>query len=170
MIDENIHTEKITSNKTSALFLSLTGLFLILFIWRRVVSGMNGLTIVLLCFFVFFLFCSINYRILNISLTRKELALKFGLVTWVIPLGNIASCRLDEIPWLMKNGGAGIHFMFIQGRYRASFNFLEYSRVVISLKRRMGPVRDISFTTRRPEDLIRSIRDLTSSTWLVGEK
>jgi hypothetical protein len=69
-------------------------------------------------------------------------------------LNNVESCALDEIPALMKYGGAGIHFMMIGKRYRASFNFLEYPRVVIAFKRKMGPVRDISFSTRQPMEVL----------------
>ncbi|MFZ2095565.1 MAG: hypothetical protein WAV05_02895 [Anaerolineales bacterium] len=49
--------------------------------------------------------------------------------------------------------------MMIRKRYRASFNFLEYPRVVIALKRKVGPVQDISFTTRRPDDVIQQLQD-----------
>ena len=60
----------------------------------------------------------------------------------------------------MKYGGAGIHFMTVHNRYRASFNFLEYPRVVIAFKKKVGLVRDISFSTRRPEEVTRLIREL----------
>jgi hypothetical protein len=73
---------------------------------------------------------------------------------------NIEDYRLDEIPFLMRMGGAGIHFMVIRQRYRASFNFLEYPRIVISLKRKVGPVRDLSFTTQNPKEVLRLIQDL----------
>jgi hypothetical protein len=63
----------------------------------------------------------------------------------------------------MRMGGAGIHFMMVRGRYRASFNFLEYPRVVIAFKKKVGPVRDISFTTRRPDDVIRLIKEAVSA-------
>jgi hypothetical protein len=68
-----------------------------------------------------------------------------------VALENVESCLLDDVPLLMRMGGAGIHFMFIRKRYRASFNFLEYPRVVIAFKKPAGPVRDISFSTRQPE-------------------
>lgn len=74
-----------------------------------------------------------------------------------MPLANIEECRLDALPALMRYGGAGVHFMGIGGRYRASFNFLEHPRIVIALKRKAGPVRDISFSTRRPDDVLRFI-------------
>jgi len=48
--------------------------------------------------------------------------------------------------------------MFVDGRYRASFNFLDHPRVVVALKHPAGLVRDISFSTRRPEEIIRSVR------------
>ena len=80
-----------------------------------------------------------------------------------MPLANIEECRLDALPALMRYGGAGIHFMVIRGRYRASFNFLEYPRVVIAFKRKVGPVRDISFSTRQPEDVLRVIQEAISA-------
>jgi hypothetical protein len=53
--------------------------------------------------------------------------------------------------------------MFIRKRYRASFNFLEFPRVVIAFKRKVGPVRDISFSTRHPDELLRIIQDVVSA-------
>ena len=49
--------------------------------------------------------------------------------------------------------------MNVRNRYRASFNFLEYPRVVIAFKKKAGLVRDISFSTRQPEEIMRLIRD-----------
>jgi hypothetical protein len=64
----------------------------------------------------------------------------------------------------MRMGGAGIHFMSIRKRYRASFNFLEHPRVVIAFKRKAGLVRDISFSTRHPDDVLRRIQEAASAT------
>jgi hypothetical protein len=80
-----------------------------------------------------------------------------------VPLDNLEECRLDKIPLLMSMGGAGIHFMSIRKRYRASFNFLEYPRVVIAFKRKVGPVRDISFSTRRPDDVLRLVQEAAAA-------
>lgn len=156
---DDIHNERISSVRTEALFLALTILFCLLFIWRVRAGSLDALGVVFLCFCVFFLFCSLNYRTLTILLTPESLKLKFGLFTWAVPVANIEECRLDDLPALMRYGGAGIHFMSIRGRYRASLNFLEYPRVVIALRRKAGPVQDISFTTRRPDDVLRRIRE-----------
>ncbi len=88
--------------------------------------------------------------------------LRFGIFTWTIPVDNIESINLDELPPIMKYGGAGIHFMTIQNRYRASFNFLEYPRVVIQLKKKQGLVKDISFSTEQPSDILGKIREAKS--------
>jgi Ca2+/Na+ antiporter len=158
-----IYTERISSNKTEALFLALTILFLLLLIWRVNVGSWDVLAVVLLCFSIFFFFYTVNYRTLTIHLTSKSIKLIFGIFTWVVPMDNIAECRLDEIPLLMRMGGAGIHFMLIRKRYRASFNFLEYPRVVIAFKRKVGPVQDISFSTRRPDDILQIIQETISA-------
>ena len=73
-------------------------------------------------------------------------------------LDNVEACSLDDLPALMRNGGAGIHYMTIRHRYRVSFNFLEYPRVVIALKRKQGLVRDVSFSTRRPDEVLRRLQ------------
>jgi len=163
MNDNLLYHERVTSNKTEALFLALTILFLVLLVWRVSVEGLDVLGVVFSFFFGFFFFYSVNYRTLIIRLTPEYLKLTFGIFIWRVPLDNIEECRLDEIPLLMRLGGAGIHFMFIRKRYRASFNFLEHPRVVIAFKRKEGLVRDISFSTRRPDDILRLIQEAVSA-------
>jgi hypothetical protein len=110
-----------------------------------------------------FLFYTINFRTLVLRLDRESLRLKFGLFCWKVPVKNIRECRLDKLPTVMRYGGAGIHFMLIRGRYRASFNFLEHPRVVIQFKEKVGPVRDISFSTRYPDEVIRLVQETASA-------
>ena len=110
--------------------------------------------LVLACIFLFYV---VNYRTLIIQITSASLKLSFGIFSWAIPFDNIESCSLDEIPGFMKYGGAGVHFMMIRKRYRASFNFLEYPRVVIAFKKKVGPVQDISFSTRQPGEVLQAL-------------
>jgi len=163
MTDDLIYNERVTSNRTEALFLALTILFFLLLIWRVNTGSVDLVAVVLLFFFFFFFFYSVNYRTLIIRLTSESLKLKFGIFTWIVPLDNVEGCCLDELPVLMRMGGAGIHFMSIRKRYRASFNFLEHPRVVIAFKRKAGPVRDISFSTRHPDDVLRLIQEAVSA-------
>jgi hypothetical protein len=130
-----------------------------LLIWQISTGGPGILSAAFFFFFAFFFFYSVNYRTLIIRLTPESLKLKFGVFTWAISLDNIGECRLDDLPMLMRYGGAGIHFMLIRRRYRASFNFLEHPRVVIALKKRAGLVRDISFSTRHPDKVIQLLQN-----------
>ncbi len=158
-----IYEERIFSGWTQALFWGLTAIFSLLLIWRTATSGADGLGVAFLLLALVFLFYSLNYRLLVIRLSSEALRLQFGIFTWTIPLDNVeASCRDDDLPASMKYGGAGIHFMFIRGRYRASFNFLEHPRVVVAL-RRPRVVRDVSFSTRCPDDLIRHLEAAASA-------
>jgi hypothetical protein len=154
-----LYFEKVSSRKTVGIFIGLTSVFLLLFFWQIKVYGWNGLAIAFLVFSCIFLFYVANYRTLIISITSVSVKLSFGIFKWSVPFDNIETCELDEIPPFMKYGGAGIHFMTIRNRYRASFNFLEYPRVVIGFKNKVGPVRDISFSTRQPEDILRIIKN-----------
>jgi Ca2+/Na+ antiporter len=161
--DDLMYDERVTSKRTEVLFLALTILFFLLLIWRVNAGGLDILAAVFFCLFGLFLFYSVNYRTLIIRLTSESLKLTFGIFTWTVPLDNVEECHLDDIPVLMRMGGAGIHFMSIRKRYRASFNFLEHPRVVIAFKRKVGPVRDISFSTRRPDDVLRLIQEAVSA-------
>ena len=156
------YIERVSSNRTEAFFVVLTLLFFWLAVWRLNGIGFGALAVIFLLLSAFFLFYSINYRTLIIHITAEMLELKFGLFIWRVPLDNVESCRLDETS-LWRIGGAGIHFSPINGRYRAMFNFLEYPRVVISLKRKMRLVQDIGFSTQRPDELIEKIRLASSS-------
>lgn len=152
------YLERVSSNRTEALFVVLTLLSLFLFAWRSKGDGLDSWSVVFFCLFVFFLFYSLNFRTLRIRLTAEDLQLKFGLFVWTIPLRNIESYCIDKTS-LWRIGGAGIHFTTQGGRYRAMFNFLEYPRLVIALKVKQGPVRDVAFTTRRPDEVRRLIRE-----------
>jgi hypothetical protein len=158
-----LYAERITSNRTQALFLLLMILFLGLLFWHVNARSWDVLGIVFACFSVLFLFYSLNYRTLIIRLNLNVLRLTFGVFSWTVPLENIASISVDEIPAINRLGGAGIHFMFVHNKYRASFNFLEYPRTVIAFKEKVGFVREISFSTRQPDVLIQLVQNKIST-------
>ena len=162
MKEDLIYEESVSSTRTKALFIGLTILFLLLLIWRAFSANLDALAAVFFCFFIFFLFYSINYQTLIIHLTKDNLRLTFGVFHWTIGMENIEECNLDELPLFIRYGGAGIHLMMIHKRYRASFNFLEYPRVLIKFKKSAGLVRDLSFSTRHPDDVLRLIREVIS--------
>lgn len=153
-MESSIYEEKLTSSWTTLLFIALAVLFIVLSLWRVSSDKIDMLALVLIFLFGVFFFYSINYRVLVISIDNDSLKLKFGIFSMKVDSENVEYCQIDELPFLMKYGGAGIHFMMIRGRYRASYNFLEHPRVVIALKRKKGLVQDISFSTRHPEKVI----------------
>lgn len=162
MNDNLIHNERVSSSKTEILFIALALLFLALFVWRVSAVGFGILAVVFLVFCGFFAFYALNYRTLIVQLSAELLMLKFGVFTWKIPLEHIEACALDDIS-LWRIGGAGIHFSFIRGRYRAMFNFLEHPRVVVMLKTKKGPVQDIAFSTRQPERVLQLLQEAVSA-------
>ena len=152
-MDQRPYSESLSSPRTEVLFLVLTGLSLAVFGATWAVGGPAVWATLSLGIFVFFLFCSLNYRALHIRITSDELHLRFGLFAWKVPLGNVNSCSADTVS-LWRIGGAGIHFTSIGGRYRAMFNFLEHPRVVVGLKSKAGLVRDVVFSTGNPGEVI----------------
>lgn len=161
MVSDPIYVERVSSNRTEALFMALAILFFVLFASLGRNAPSSAWRVVCFVLFAMFVFYAINYRTLIIRLSEDALQLQFGIFKWEIPFENIITCYEDSTS-LWRIGGAGIHFTWLGGRYRAMFNFLEYPRVVIMLKKKKGPVRDIAFSTRRPAEVMRLIR---SSGW-----
>jgi membrane protein YdbS with pleckstrin-like domain len=162
MTPKIFYEEKLSSIKTTFLFLVLAMLFLALLFWRACSAAFDTLAIVILGFSVFFLFYSVNYRTLKIYITQEAVKLVFGIFAWTIPVENIQEFELDHLPLVLSMGGAGIHFFVAHGRYRVSFNFLEYPRVVITLKKKRGLVQDVSFSTQHPDAVLQSVRKVIS--------
>ena len=155
----SIYEEKVQSSRTTLLFIILAGIFFSLFIWRVLISGWKTLPAVLLFFGVFFTFYIINYRVLKIRISDREIILRFGLISWRTDLENIGEVVLDDSPKLIRYGGAGVHLAFVSGEYRAFFNFLEYPRLVVRLKNKKSPVQALVFTTRYPQDILQILTD-----------
>jgi hypothetical protein len=160
MSNHVIYEERLSSGLTEALFISLSALFLLLSI-LRIRSGRGGfLSLLAIFLFAFFLFYALNYRTLVIRIDSKSLELQFGLFHWSVPFENVESASLDVLPAFQRFAGAGIHFYFYHRRYRASFNFLEYPRVAVVFMRKVGPVQELSFSTRQPQEILRLLQKL----------
>jgi hypothetical protein len=112
---------------------------------------------------LFFLFYVFNYRTLRIQITDDALILRFGLVRWRTELANIQSWTLDDPPFWIKYGGAGVHFALVDDLYRAFFNFLVGPRILIIFKEKQGRVQALSFSTNQPARVLELIerRNLT---------
>ncbi len=141
MAAEIIYQEVVSSRKTSLFFLALAAEALAFSAWRLQARRAGWITRVSLFFGALFSFYTINYRELRIRLDDDSLRLKFGVFSWSVPLANVADYRLDVLQPLQRYGGAGIHFMYVNGRYRANFNFLEYPRVVVTWPARQARCR-----------------------------
>jgi hypothetical protein len=155
---EPLYTEEVRSNWTSALFAGLMLVFLALGAWRYSAVGWKFTPVLFAVLGLFFLFYLVNYRTLKIHITDQALQLNFGLVRWRIGLENIGSCQLDDPPLWIKYGGAGVHFAMVRGSYRAFFNFLEYPRVLVTFRKKQGPVQRLSFTTRQPDRILELLK------------
>ena len=154
---DQIYQEKIQSPLTTLLFTLLMVVFSALFAWRVMIVGFRAFPIVCLVLTLFFFYSGLNYQTLRITITEEVVLLKFGLIRWRTRLENIQTCKIDDSPNLIKYGGAGVHFAFVKGEYRAFFNFLEYPRILINFHQKQGLVQGVVFTTRQPEQVLEII-------------
>jgi len=157
-----VYEEIVSSPRTTSLFVLLTVLFVSLFAWRIARTGSGLLAITFLGLGALFLFYSLNYRTLVVRVTPEALRLGFGLFSWTVPFDSIDGCRRDDTS-LLRIGGAGIHFTRLRGRYRVMLNFLEHPRVVVALKGERRLVKDVVFSTTRPELIGRLLNEAPAS-------
>jgi hypothetical protein len=151
-----VYHEALTSHRTTALFATLAILFLALFAWRFTGGGFGPWAIVWLCLAGVFLFYTVNYRSLSIRISAAEVNLAFGIFRTTLRVEHIASWSVDRAS-LWRISGAGIHFTFIAKRYRMYLNFLEHPRIVLALRQRKGPVREVAFSTRAPGAVMQAL-------------
>ena len=154
-----IYAEELRSKKTNLLFQGLMILFLGLFAWRVEAVGFRFGPIIFLFLATIFAFYVVNYRTLEIRIDHEMILLKFGIVRWRTRLDNVAFCGLDDSSALIRYGGAGVHFAFTNGKYRAFYNFLEGPRVLVSFHQKQGLVQELAFSTRNPELVLDLIRE-----------
>jgi hypothetical protein len=156
---DKIYSEELRSNKTSLLFFGLMILFLGLFTWQIRRVGLRSGPIIFIFLAIFFAFYVLNYRTLKIKIDDEMILLKFGIVRWRTKLDNVASCGMDDSSLLIKYGGAGVHFAFTKGKYRAFFNFLEGPRVLVSFHQKQGWVQELVLSTTRPDQVLQYIKE-----------
>lgn len=162
MSGNTVYEERISSRRTEALFILLASLFLMRWEQRKRRGRAGRLSALFLGLGVLFLFYILNYHTLHIRLTPDSVQLRFGIFSWTIPMDSIERCHLDKTS-LWRIGGAGIHFSWFERRYRAMFNFLEYPRVIVALKEKRGPVRDVAFSTQHPQQVMNFIREASGA-------
>jgi hypothetical protein len=153
MADSVDYDERVTSARTEALFIALTLLFAVLLVLSVRSRGMDGWGVASAAASLVFLFYTINYQALLVKISSDAVRLQFGLFRREIPRANIERAYRDPVS-LWRIGGAGIHFSLFGGRYRAMFNVLEFPRIVLVLKHREGPVAEIAFSTRNPDEVL----------------
>lgn len=154
---DQIYQEKIQSPLTTLLFTLLMMVSSSLFAWRVMIVGFRAFPIACLVLTLFFFCSGLNYQTLRITITEEDFLLKFGLIRWRTRLENIQTCKKDDSPNLIKYGGAGVHFAFVKGEYRAFLNFLEYPRILIIFHQKQSLVQGLVFTTRQPEQVLEII-------------
>lgn len=156
---EKIYSEEIRSNKTDRLFVVLALITYALSAWKVSVVGFKFGAAFFLFLGLLFTFYILNFKVLKILVTEKALHLKFGIIPWKTELLNIQEITLDDAPLIIKYGGAGVHFAFVKGEYRAFYNFLEYPRVLIRFKKKQGFVKALVFSSRQPDQILTIIQE-----------
>lgn len=49
-------------------------------------------------------------------------------------------------------------------------NFLEHPRIVIKLKKKRGPIRDVAFSTERPNEILYIVKQVFAGQHTDGDK
>ncbi len=109
---------------------------------------------------VFLLAMTINFSRMKIKIDNDGIFIIYGVMKKKISWKNVKDCSVDEGS-SVKYGGWGLRFWRGKGNFRIIYNIAAGDRIVISLN--SGFVREIVFSTRNPEKVMKIIKKHISS-------
>ncbi|MEE9600963.1 MAG: hypothetical protein V3W22_04605 [Thermoplasmata archaeon] len=102
-----------------------------------------------------FLGFGLNFSRLLIRITPGMVTVGYGLFRHRITWNNIEDCRIDET-LAVKYGGWGVRVTKVGGKWRLVYSVVGGPRVLLAL--RAGRFREFVFSTRKPEEVTKIIR------------
>jgi len=151
--------EEILFSKISTVILSvITTAFFLIYIYEIIVEPSwdeplpNWFWLIMA---VILLGVTINFSRMKIKINNKGIMIRSGVIKNLIPWKDVKDCSVDEGSPL-KYGGWGQRFWRVKGNFRIIYNAAAGKRIAISLN--SGIVREIVFSTRNPEKVMRIIK------------
>ncbi|MBU7023472.1 MAG: hypothetical protein HXS40_04830 [Theionarchaea archaeon] len=154
-----IYEEKILSKWMAAIFVSITILMLFLLVYQILVKPLGSKpapTWFYLIMALLFVGIGFVFGRLTIRMTPASISVGYGPLGQSFKWDNVVGCSLDETS-AVQYGGAGLRMAKIGGNWRIIYNVIESPRVVLSL--REGRFREVVFSTRHPQDVIKTIKE-----------
>ena len=97
-----------------------------------------------------------NFRRLEVEMTKRHITVGFGAIRRTIPWDRVAEARRDERS-LLSYGGAGWRLSWSRRRGGWIMAFVDPRSPRVVLELRGGRLRELVFSTRRPEEVRRLI-------------
>ena len=99
-----------------------------------------------------------NFRRLEVEMTKRHITVGFGAIRRTIPWDRVAEARRDERS-LLSYGGAGWRLSWSRRRGGWIMAFVDPRSPRVVLELRGGRLRELVFSTRRPEEVRRLIEE-----------
>ena len=163
MHTHSIYEEQIVSKGMTAIFVVVIVGLVFVSIYQILVGPLGtrpAPTWVYLLLIVLFLGVTATFSRLRITMTPRFIQVGYGVLKRTIPWGSIEHCYLDEAS-TVRYGGWGIRIARVKGRWRLVYNVMGGPRIVLSLKE--GRFRELAFSTRNPEEVLRVVRQQTGA-------
>jgi hypothetical protein len=156
-----IYEEKIFSKWITAILVPVT-FFMVLILIYQILMGPVGTNpasnLFLLGMFLLFLGLTITFSRLIIRIAPGFISVGFGFFKQKISLENIENCYLDEAS-AVKYGGSGIRIGRVEGKWRLVYSIIGGPRIVLSLRKER--FKEVAFSTKQPEKIIRTLKEWT---------
>ncbi|MGC9443319.1 MAG: hypothetical protein ACP5E9_00060 [Candidatus Methanospirareceae archaeon] len=156
--EKALYEERITVWSFTAILGFVSAVFVSVVIYQVLIGALgtnpapNGFYILMaLLFFAL----AITFSTLRITLSPRSIVVRFGRIKRTIPWDLIERCYMDKVTNL-RYGGWGIRIGRVGGKWRLVFTIIGAPRVVLTLKR--GRFKEFVFSTRRPDEMVRIIR------------
>jgi len=149
-----IYRERVVVWWLSAIMGSIAAIMLAILVYQETVGPLGdnpGPSLFYLIMFLVFLFFTLNFSVLSISVGENEILVGYGISRRKYPFSGINGVRRDTAS-AISYGGWGIRITSIEGRSRLAYTVPRLPRIVISLDG--FRFDEFVLSTRNPEDLI----------------
>lgn len=154
-----IYEEKILSKWMAAIFASITIIMLFLLVYQILVNPLGSRpapTWFYLIMALLFVGIAFVFGRLTIRMTPASISVGYGPLGQSFNWDNVEGCFLDKTS-AVQYGGAGLRMAKVGGNWRIIYIVVESPRVVLSL--REGRFKEVVFSTRHPEEVMKTIKE-----------
>jgi hypothetical protein len=147
------YSEQISWIGIPLIFISISIFLFVLFFWFYYTSHFTLILWNLIIISILFIFISIVFRSLKISIDQEKLSISYGFIKYKILISKIKEFSIDD-KYGIKYGGYGIRLGKKKGLWFTAFILPGTKRISLIYKKKVDLMKNFIFSTNNPDAII----------------